>query len=245
MTTNLLLNGYTWSDSSNNKWAICNSKFVNGTLRPSRWVQNNSTWYTVAGSKFGSLDVSSISHGNVNLVNLDTSFADKDTTTTSVYRKTIKVNVKGIYRLRVTLTFTGIFDGTTETFKFTLSNSVYNGESTITNNADLNMNTTCNYPNITTLSNNEHLSFGYIYSTSTESTNFLNTSTVNFGIDSVGDGGNLGSTTLTNNGLSVIENILFLNTTNALYFNISGESTTNTSYANATGNFTLELLYAT
>ncbi len=209
MTT--LLGAYTWSDAANKKWAICNSKFAYGTITST--VFNGPPWKT--------LSIGNTIIGNEKLVTVNLS-------------NSLKINVKGIYKLRVNLVFSGSPDGTTENINFSLSTLDING----TPWGYVNLLTTPSLSNeIITSSYNatsKILSFGNLYSTSTDLVLF-NGDAVQFQIFS--------QVPLKNGGFSLIENTLYLVNETNLYFNISGEGTTPVNLY-ASGNFTLELLYA-
>ena len=107
MSENIQLSSYSWTDSNNNTWPICNTKFLYGILGPTNHVSDNGTYYTASGAapttNWGSLNVVSVSQGNNNLVSL---IPFKDTTGTTRY--TISVNQSGIYRIKITLSFSGV-----------------------------------------------------------------------------------------------------------------------------------------
>jgi hypothetical protein len=229
MSENILLSAYTWTDSSNNIWPICNTKFIYGTLGSTYNVEDttNGVYYTGSSTIWGSLNVASISQGNSNLVKLSP-FTDK----LGVTRYTISVNQSGIYRIRTTLTFSGInfTSGTNIYFKFgDLSN----------NNTALPIDSTSN-PNILSLSSNQILSLGYVYTNNSSSyPSIVNTLTSYLPYFTLIPTYST-STTFLNNGFSVIEQILYLPFNTPLYFNIA--SVGSNTYVNSTGNFTFELL---
>jgi hypothetical protein len=226
---NVPLTAYTWRDSGNNIWPICNTKFMYGTLGSTYNVEDttNGIYYTCSNTTWGSLNVASISQGNSNLVELSP-FTDK----LGVTRYTISVNQSGIYRIRTTLTFSGInfTSGTNIYFKFgDLSN----------NNTALPIDSTSN-PNLLSLSSNQILSLGYVYTNnSTSYPSIVNTLTSYLPYFTLIPTYST-STTFLNNGFSVIEQILYLQFNTPLYFNIA--SVGSNTYVNSTGNFTFELL---
>lgn len=213
MSTDLLLNGYTWSDSSNNKWSIWNSRFA--------FVTFSGTDFT--GSPWKKLNINNAVIGNANLVDVSNNL--------------LKVKVTGIYKLRVTLVFSE-GDGTEENINFSLSTSDISGNGWNTNNFNMITTNLDSNDTISTSTTSKILSFGNLYSTSTDLVLFSAVSpfnSVQFQIFS--------KVPFTNNGISVIENILFLKNDTSLYFNMSGEGNTPLPL-NASGNFMLELLSA-
>ena len=210
MVTDLLLNGYTWSDSSNNKWSIWNSSFA--------YVKFSSN--TFSGPPWRKLNINNAVIGNANLVD--------------VTNNLLKVTVNGIYKLRVTLIFTGGPDGTEESINFSLSTSDINGNSWSNTNDNMITTNLDSNETISSSTPSKILSFGNLYSTSTDLVLF-SANRVQFQIFS--------KVPFTNNGISVIENILFLKNDTTLYFNVSGEGTSPVAL-NASGNFMLELLSA-
>ena len=233
MSVSIPLSAYTWTDSSNSTWPICNTKFIYGILGPTENVQSGSTYYTCSNLSFGSLNVISISQGNSNLIGL-TSFTDA----IGVTRQTISANQSGIYRIRTTLSFSGAGLTNPTYISVWFSDSNYNNVPVNYNNI-VPIDPSSN-PTISDLSANQFLSFGYLYANSS-SYNNLNTSTsYGYGYKpyfSINSG--YISPTLTNNGLSVVEEMLYLQAYKPLFFNIQCNTPV---YLNAAGNFTLELL---
>jgi hypothetical protein len=236
MSVAIPLSAYTWRDSSNSMWPICNTKFAYGTLGPTENVKNtsNNNYYTCSDLSFGSLNVVSVSQGNNNLIGL-IPFTDAS----GIARQTISANQNGIYRIRTTFSFTGT-GFTNPTYI-----SVWFSESNYNNNA-------VNYNNIvpidpsanqiiSDLSTNQFLSFGYLYANSSSYTNLNSSTSYGYGYKpyfSI-NSGYISSSVLANNGLSVVEEILYLQAYKPLFFNIQCNTPI---YLNATGNFTLELL---
>lgn len=219
-----LLTSYTWTDSSNIKWPICSSKFVYGILGPTDNVLSSNVYYTASNSAWGSLNVISLSEGNSNLLGF-TQFKLNNVT-----YKTISPNQSGIYRIRLTLSFTGV--------GFTSSAGIYYRLSDVSNNnLSIPISSTSN-PSISSLTSNQLLSLGDLYQSNSNSiqitiNNYLPYITITPVYSS--------STSFQNDAFSVIEHIVYLQANNPVFFNIAAANDSS-AYLNATGNFTLELL---
>jgi hypothetical protein len=221
------LTAYNYIDpSTNNIFSITNSTFLYGFLGPTTNVQSGSIYYTASNTTWGSLNVVNVSQGNTNLVGFKTFTLGSNT------YKTIAVTQSGIYRIKTTLSFTGS--------GFNSSTAIYYRFSDISNNnlsIPIEQNSNAN---ISELSANQILSLGYITAYNNGSypsaviniNNYLPYITLTPTYSS--------ATSFTNNGLSVIEQILYLQSNTPLYFNMAPTS----GYLNATGNFELEMLYA-
>ena len=221
------LTAYNYFDpSTNNIFPITNSTFLYGLLGPTNNVVSSGTYYTSSNTTWGSLNVVNVSQGNTHLVAL-TNF----TTLYGTY-KTIKANQSGIYRIKTTLSFSGSgFNSST--------NIYYRFSDTVNSNASISINPTSDQI-ISSLTTNYLLSLGYVTAASTSSypaaiiqinnyTPYINL----FPTDST-------SSTFVNNGISVIEQIVYLQAGIPLYFNMAPTS----GFLNATGNFEVEMLYA-
>jgi hypothetical protein len=218
-----LLTSYTWTDSSNIKWPICSSKFIYGILGPTDNVLSSSVYYTASNSAWGSLNVISLSQGNSNLVGF-TQFKLNNVT-----YQTISANQSGIYRIRLTLSFTGV--------GFNSGSGIYYRLSDVSNNnLSIPISSTSN-PSISSLTSNQLLSLGNIFSPGASIqitiSNYLPFITITPAYSS--------STSFQNDGLSVIEQTVYLQANNPVFFNIA-TADDSAGYLNATGNFTLELL---
>ncbi len=243
------LMAYTYIDpSTNNTFPIVNSNFVYGTLGPCNWTgltSNLTKGYTVSGANYGSLDISSNQlYGNTQLVSLYNYATDAS----NIARHTISANQSGIYRLKTTLSFSGInltsttnlifFFSNTNADNIILTESEFLGISSLTNSSPNNLTT------------NAILSFGYMYSNSIAPTSTTNGGGyIYFNPTPTSSGylthyynvySTITSGVFTNNGLCVVEVILYLQKNIPLYFNIGNTAC----YINATGNFELEMLYA-
>jgi hypothetical protein len=218
-----LLTSYTWTDSSNIKWPICSSKIIYGILGPTDNVLSSSVYYTASNSAWGSLNVISLSQGNSNLVGF-TQFKLNNVT-----YQTISANQSGIYRIRLTLSFTGV--------GFNSGSGIYYRLSDVSNNnLSIPISSTSN-PSISSLTSNQLLSLGNIFSPGASIqitiSNYLPFITITPAYSS--------STSFQNDGLSVIEQTVYLQANNPVFFNIA-TADDSAGYLNATGNFTLELL---
>ena len=209
---------YTWTDASNNKWPICNAKFVYGCF--------NSTSFT--GTDWKVLTINSSFTGNKTLLTLNNDNG-------------LNVSVNGIYRLRVVLTFSGSPDTPAEYIIFSISNASINATVLNSTNSSYYYYTTDLTSNgsISTSTNSKIISFGDLYTLNTHGI-IINPS---YGVSFLIYATVISANTYENMGYSFIENILFLRNDTSLYFNVSGESPTPTTSV-ATGNFTLELLSA-
>ena len=177
---------YTWTDNLNNKWPICNAKFVYGFF--------NSTSFT--GSPWKALSINSSFTGNNKLVSL----------TLNSNNTGLNFAVDGIYRLRTTLTFSGFPDTTIENINFVLSTIDISGAAwSTTNNNYCTTNLTSN-ESISTSSTSKIISFGYLYASNSDLVVFNTTTPFNgvqFQIYATVPSAN----TYTSSGLSVVENI--------------------------------------
>lgn len=241
------LTAYTYFDPSvNNFLPVTNSTFVYGTLGPCNWT-GLTTGYTTSSTNYGSLDISSNGlYGNTQLVSLYNYATDAS----GVARNTIQANQSGIYRLKTTLSFTGLQLLATSNLVFLLTN-LYAINEVISASNFLLLDVSSN-PIISSLTKNQTLSFGYMWSNVPATTipgspsgniTFNTTSAPQYYNPYYNVYSSAASGSFTNSGICVVEVILYLQQNNPLYFNIQFQNGTS-SYLNATGNFELELLYA-
>lgn len=230
------LTAYTYFDPSvNNFLPVTNSTFVYGTLGPTQNVLISGTYYTCSNLNLGSLDVSNVFQGNQNLIQLVPSFIDSN----NIQRNTIQASQSGIYRIKTTLSFTSSTFVNPTPISFWFSTAPYTNTALNSNNIiRINITTNPTMP----LTTNQLLSFGYLYANSSSGINIFNPTATSGGYVpyfSINSGAT--TTALTNNGLSVVEEIFYLQAGSPLYFNIQCAGNNS---INATGNFELELLYA-
>jgi hypothetical protein len=231
MSSNNPVNAYTYVENDRSN-PITNSNFVYGTLGGGNWNAS----FTAKGTDFGSLTVSNL-YGNTNLVTTVDGTNTNGTPANNSLNSTIKVLQileNGIYRLKTTLSFSGsgFGNGNNQDFEFFVDDKI---------RTDTAMGTilSMNPYDISLDGSTTHkiLSLGYIYSNNGANYS-INSLTQPYAV--LTNKAN-GTSTLTNNGISVVETILYLHNTK-LYFNISANQTGNG--INATGNFMLELLRA-
>ena len=219
------VNAYKYKDPCGNMVPITNSNFVYGTLTGGNWNSN----YTAKGNDYGSLSVASL-YGNTNLV---TTIDATNTNSFGLYNKVIQVLIHGIYRLKTTLSFSGsgFGSGNNQDFGFFIDDAI---------RRDTAMDTILSIvPYQIPDTNHTILSLGYIYSNNGANYS-INSSNQPYVV--LTNKATSSSYNLVNNGISVIETILYLHVNTPLYFNISSRTTGNG--INATGNFMLELLHA-